>query len=726
MPETSDKETLEILQRVGVAVASELDLDRAVQLVTDAATEVSGARFGAFFYNVTDDSGERYTLYAISGAPREAFSKFPMPRNTPIFAPTFAGEGVVRSDDITKDPRYGTMEPHRGMPAGHLPVRSYLAAPVVSRSGEVLGGLFFGHAETARFDARIESLVTGIAAYAAIAIDNARLYQSAQREITLRKKAEDQLRVANEALRQRGRQSSEQLDVANEQFRLLVQGVVDYAIYMLSPEGDISTWNAGAQRIKGYASSEALGRHFSMFYTQEAIAAREPWRALEEAAEKGHVEMEGWRIRKDGSRFWASGIIDAVRNEAGELIGFAKVTRDITEKREAQQTLEDTREALVQAQKIESIGQLTGGIAHDFNNMLAGIIGALNLLDRRIKAKRYDETGKYVAAALDAANRAAALTSRLLSFGRRQSLDIKPVNVADAARSIRAMLSSGMGENIKIEMKISDESLMALADLHQLESAILNLGLNARDAMPDGGVLTFATSRVRCGGERRSELEPGDYVTLSVSDTGTGMTADVMEKAFEPFFTTKPSGAGTGLGLSMVYGFVKQSGGHVKIESVEGLGSTITLYLKQAPNDGSVDAPPKRDAAPEGRGEVVLVVEDDRHVRMLVMDVLEELGYGAKEASDANAAIPHLESKARIDLLITDVGLPGLNGRQLADIARHHRPDLRVLFLTGYAAHASVRSEFLAQGMDLMTKPFELDALAAKIKEMLTRTPERA
>ena len=517
-----------------------------------------------------------------------------------------------------------------------------------------------------------------------------------------------------------------QIDITNEQFRLLVQGVVDYAIYMLTPQGKVSTWNAGAQRIKGYRAGEVIGRHFSMFYTAEARSGSEPDRVLAEARDKGRVEMEGWRLRKDGSRFWASVIVDAVRNDAGELIGFAKVTRDITEKREAQQALETAREALFQSQKIESVGQLTGGIAHDFNNMLAGIIGALNLLNRRIKAKRYDETEKYVTAALEAANRAASLTSRLLAFGRRQSLDIKPVNVADAVRSIRSMLGSGMGENITMEMSFADEGLLALADLHQLESAILNLALNARDAMPDGGKLTFATTRARVGAERRGDLEPGNYVVLTVADTGVGMTADVVEKAFEPFFTTKPSGAGTGLGLSMVYGFVKQSGGHVKIESDEGLGSTITLHLKQAPNEADDQAPNALTAAAEGRGEVVLVVEDDRHVRMLVMDVLEELGYSAKEASDANSAIPIIESAQRIDLLISDVGLPGLNGRQLADIARLHRPALRVLFLTGYSAHASVRSEFLAQGMDLMTKPFELDALAAKIKEMLMRTPERA
>ncbi len=512
-----------------------------------------------------------------------------------------------------------------------------------------------------------------------------------------------------------------ELDVANEQFRLLVEGVVDYAIYMLTPEGKVSTWNAGAQRIKGYTAGEIVGRHFSLFYTPEAQSAGEPQQVLAEARDQGRIEMEGWRVRKDGSRFWASIIVDAVRNDAGELIGFAKVTRDITEKREAQQQLEAAREALFQSQKIESVGQLTGGIAHDFNNMLAGIIGALHLLERRIKAKRYDETEKYVAAALDAANRAAALTSRLLAFGRRQSLDIKPVNAAAAVQAIRSMVLGGMGENITIEVDFADETLMALADLHQLESAILNLALNARDAMPNGGKLILSTAPVRVDAKRRGDMQPGDYVLVSVADTGSGMSADVADKAFEPFFTTKPSGAGTGLGLSMVYGFVKQSGGHVEIDSVENVGTTVRLYLPRAPQE-TVDAiARKQNKTPEGQGEVVLVVEDDRHVRMLVMDVLEELGYTAKEAQDATGAIPYLQSNQPLDLLISDVGLPGLNGRQLADIARHHRPGLRVLFLTGYSAHASVRSEFLAQDMDLMTKPFELDALAAKIKEMVAR-----
>jgi CheY-like chemotaxis protein len=313
-----------------------------------------------------------------------------------------------------------------------------------------------------------------------------------------------------------------------------------------------------------------------------------------------------------------------------------------------------------------------------------------------------------------------------LAFGRRQSLDIQPINVASAVHAVRSMLGNTIGENIAVEITIADDQLIALADQHQLENALLNLALNSRDAMPGGGKLSIATGSAHVEAERYGELKPGDYVTVSVADTGSGMPADVIERAFEPFFTTKPSGAGTGLGLSMVYGFVKQTGGNVTIESVEGLGTTMTLYLPQASAMAVDEAPPEKIETPEGQGEVVLVVEDDRHVRMLVMDVLEELGYTAKEATDANSALPYLESNQRLDLLISDVGLPGLNGRQLADIARHHRPELKVLFLTGYAAHASVRSEFLAQGMDLMTKPFEIDELAAKIKDMLARAPANA
>ncbi|MEJ0058505.1 MAG: ATP-binding protein [Terricaulis sp.] len=508
----------------------------------------------------------------------------------------------------------------------------------------------------------------------------------------------------------------------SEQFRLLVQGVVDYAIYMLDPNGQVITWNAGAERSKGYSDKEILGQHFSVFYTPEARVAGEPQRALQQARDTGRIEMEGWRLRKDGSRFWANVIIDAVYDDHGGIAGFAKVTRDITDRRRAAQELEQAREALVQSQKMEAVGQLTGGIAHDFNNMLAGIIGAMHLLERRLAAKRYDEASKYVVAALESANRAAALTSRLLAFGRRQSLDLKAVDVTAAIQSIEGLLQRSIGENVTIETKLAPDLPRALSDTHQLESAILNLTINARDAMPNGGRIVVSTEPVAIRGTAATrDLPVGDYVLVAVTDQGVGMSPDVIARAFEPFFTTKPSGAGTGLGLSMVYGFVKQSGGHVIIESAPNAGATVKLFLPVAPSQTASEAAGPAVDAKEltGRGEVVLVVEDDTLVRTLVLDVLQDLGYQAKEAVDAKEALPIIQSSQRIDLLISDVGLPGINGRQLAELARQHRPNLKVLFLTGYAEHAAVRSNFLGEGMDLMTKPFAVEGLAAKIQEIL-------
>lgn len=396
-----------------------------------------------------------------------------------------------------------------------------------------------------------------------------------------------------------------------------------------------------------------------------------------------------------------------------------RVEAALAEQKRAAEALEQAREELFQAQKMEAVGQLTGGIAHDFNNMLAGIIGAMNLLERRINAQRFDETGKYISAALESANRAAALTSRLLAFGRRQSLDIKAVDANASIRAIEPLVRRTLDENVTLEMRLDESAPLAFTDAHQLESAVLNLALNARDAMPDGGVLTLATRFVRSAREIGRDLKPGDYVEVAVIDTGVGMDADVLARAFEPFFTTKPSGAGTGLGLSMVYGFAKQTGGDVSIDSKIGKGTGVRLYLPLAAKVAAADEARPHAGAPSGKGEAVLVVEDDPLVRMLVMDVLKDIGYAAKEAKDAQAAIPLLESNERIDLLVSDVGLPGLNGRQLADIARHHRPDLKVLFLTGYAEHAAVRSGFLGAGMELMTKPFDVDAIASKIKEML-------
>lgn len=547
---------------------------------------------------------------------------------------------------------------------------------------------------------------------------------SALSDITVPKNTEFALRAAKARLEQRATQRDGELHDANdradaqgrgrlaaenvsrevsEQFRILVQGLVDYALYLVDPMGRVTTWNVGAARIKGYDADEIIGRHFSVFYTPEAQAAGEPAASLETARRTGRFENEAWRVRKDGSRFLANVVIDAIRDDEGRLIGFAKITRDITEQRRAQRELEETRAALVQAQKMEMVGQLTGGLAHDFNNILAGIIGALNLLQRRIAAGRLDGVDKYMDAALASAHRAASLTSRLLAFGRRQSLDLKPVDVAETINSMEILLARSIGENIRLNMKLGPA--VAMTDVNQLETALLNLAVNARDAMPDGGELSIETDVT------------GAFVRVVVRDTGHGMAPDVLERAFEPFFTTKPIGQGTGLGLSMVHGFVNQSGGSIHIASAVGEGAEVTILLPLAGQ-----RPPKveRSArhAAEGAGETVLVVEDDPQVRMLVLDVLSELGYRTLEAADAPEALAQLEA-AEVDLLISDVGLPGLNGRQLAEMARARAPDLRVLFMTGYAEHAQVRSTFLGAGMDLVIKPFELDALAAKIRSMM-------
>src|SRR6185312_11240843 len=403
--------------------AANLELEPLVQAVTDAGVELSGAAFGAFFYNLVSDEGESYTLYTLSGVPREAFEKFPMPRNTAVFGPTFRGEGIVRSPDILADPRYGKSAPYFGMPEGHLPVRSYLAVPVTSRSGEVLGGLFFGHPQPGMFTDRAERLVAAVAGQAAVAIDNAHLYQALQNELLGRQQAEQALRRLNESLEQRAGQGASELAETERRFRLLVESVTDYAIYMLDLSGHVVNWNPGAERIKGYTREEILGRHFSQFYTDEDRALEVPMRALKTAAAVGKFEMEGWRVRKDGSRFWASVAINAIHDSDGELIGFAKITRDLTERRAAE-------EQLRQAQKMEGLGQLTGGVAHDFNNLLTVVIGNLDAMQRHLgepstnieRLKRSEEN------AMRGAQRAASLTQRLLAFSRQQPLDPRPVD----------------------------------------------------------------------------------------------------------------------------------------------------------------------------------------------------------------------------------------------------------------------------------------------------------
>jgi PAS domain S-box-containing protein len=736
-----EAQILELLNRVGTAVAAELDLEKAVQVVTDTATELSGAAFGSFFYNVLDDKGESYTLYTLSGAPREAFAKFPMPRNTAVFAPTFRGEGIVRSPDITKDPRFGKNDPHFGMPKGHLPVRSYLAAPVVSRDGEVYGGLFFGHPEPGVFDARAERIVAAIAVQAAIAIEKARLYRAAQQEIERRKDIESALRQSEQSLEARVAQrtaelaaanvrlveSLEQRDEAEGRFRHLVEGVVDYALFMLDPNGIVSNWNPGAQRIKGYRESEIVGRHFENFYTPEDRAAGVPPRALETAAREGKFEAEGWRLRKDGTRFWANVVINPIRDEDGNLLGYAKITRDITERREAQEALARAQEHLVQAQKMEGIGQLTGGVAHDFNNLLTVIIGNLESVQRNLQSSPADvqRLSHSVDNAMRGAERAASLTQRLLAFSRRQPLEPKPVDLGRLVTGMSELLRRTLGEQIAIETVLAGGLWRVHVDPTQLEVSLLNLAVNARDAMPDGGKLTIETANVYLDESYaawQAEVVPGQYAVISITDTGSGMTREVLARAFEPFYTTKDVGHGTGLGLSQVYGFVKQSGGNVKIYSEVRHGTTVKIYLPRLHSEHDLLAAPDTEvSAPRSSaGQSILVVEDEEDVRAYTTSILSELGYHVIEASTGAAALDALENHPEVALLFTDLGLPGgVNGRQLADAARKLRPDLKILFTSGYARNAIVHDGRLDPGVVLIPKPFTYAAVASKLSELL-------
>jgi signal transduction histidine kinase len=398
--------------------------------------------------------------------------------------------------------------------------------------------------------------------------------------------------------------------------------------------------------------------------------------------------------------------------------------RDVTSERAAAEALRQTEEQLRQAQKMEAVGQLTGGIAHDFNNLLTGVIGSLDLMQKRIAQGRLADVERYQTMAMSSAKRAAALTHRLLAFARRQPLDPRPVNVKQLVHSMEDLLRRTIGEAIELDIVAAGGLWSTFCDPHQLESALLNLVINARDAMPDGGKVTIEVVNAHLDAALASELRdaaPGSYVGLSVSDNGVGMSSAVRARAFDPFFTTKPLGQGTGLGLSMVYGFARQSEGHVHIYSEMGHGTTVKLYLPR--HRGAVEDAGAGASATELRraadGETVLVIEDEASVRELVVDVLNDLGYRALEAADGPSGLKVLRSLDRIDLLVTDVGLPGMNGRQVAEAAREHRPDLKILFITGYAENAAMANGFLAPGMEMVTKPFAVDALAARIRDMI-------
>jgi len=510
---------------------------------------------------------------------------------------------------------------------------------------------------------------------------------------------------------------------SEEQFRLLVQGVTDYAIFMLDPQGRITSWTSGAQRIKGYEKEEILGQHFSRFYTPEDRESGLPDRALKTAATQGRFEHEGWRVRKDGSRFFAHVVIDPIRDSDGTFLGFAKITRDITEKQEAAAALRKAEQALVQAQKMESIGRLTGGVAHDFNNLLQVIAGNLQLLSGDVAGNERAE--RRLQGALAGVRRGARLTQHLLAFSRRQALEPKVVNLGRNLSSLNELLQRTLGETVHLEVMVAGGLWNTLVDVAQLENAVLNLAINARDAMNGVGKLTIEASNAFLDdayARTNAEAVAGQYVMLAVSDTGSGMTPEVVAQAFEPFFSTKPEGKGSGLGLSMVYGFVKQSGGHAKIYSEPGHGTTVKLYLPRSHEAEDVWQAPE-STPPVGGKETILVAEDDEEVCATVVETLSELGYQVLKAHDGESALAIIQSGIHIDLLFTDVVMPGpLRSPDLARKARERLPRIAILFTSGYTHNAIVHAGRLDAGVELLAKPYSREDLARKVRQVLAKS----
>ncbi len=470
---------------------------------------------------------------------------------------------------------------------------------------------------------------------------------------------------------------------SEERFRYLVQGVTDYAIYMIDPEGTVSNWNSGAEKIKGYAPAEIIGRHFSTFFTQEDRQRGEPQRELDIAKRTGRFEREGIRVRKDGTRFWAHVVIDAIRDDDDTLIGFAKVTRDITERKQTEQAMATASAELLQSQKMEAIGRLTGGVAHDFNNLLMAIGGSLELLRKRMPQD--ERLLRLVDNAMQGTQRGALLTQRMLAFARRQELTPEPVDVANLMAGMVDLLARSLGPSVEIETRMPEGLSRILVDANQLELAVLNLAVNAKDAMPGGGRLTISAREAE--GDASLSLAPGRYVLLSVADTGEGMDPATLEHATEPFFTTKGVGKGTGLGLAMVSGLAEQSGGTMVIESHEGVGTSVTLWIpvsgqpaKAAP--GRVEPPPPRDAVQRLR---VLVVDDDVLVAMNTTAMLEDLGHEAVEVHSGRKALEALEASPDFDVLITDQAMPQMTGAQLLSTVRDRWPKVQAILATGYA-----------------------------------------
>jgi PAS domain S-box-containing protein len=499
------------------------------------------------------------------------------------------------------------------------------------------------------------------------------------------------------------RAGQQALRESEQRFRMLVQGVTDYAIYMLSPQGEITNWNAGARRIKQYEEDEVLGTHFSRFYTPQDQASGLPAHALAEATAHGRFEAEGWRVRKDGTSFWAHVVIDPIRNDTGELMGFAKITRDITERQQASQALVQAREVLFQSQKLEAIGKLTGGVAHDFNNLLSVITNGLDLL--RPLVKNAEALG-LVESMEKAAMRGAALTNQLLTFARQQPVSPEPRELNRVIAGFESVLRRAIRSSVKFEFQTSGQLPAVMIDAALFETALLNLVVNASDATLDGGSIRVTTHVSDIGDGEIGVLSSGRYVVVSVQDTGSGMSDDVIARAIEPFFTTKPMGKGTGLGLSQVYGMVQQGGGDLKITSELAQGTTVSLYFPISSEKAIEDSlPPPSDK--------VLIVDDQPDVLDMGAEMFRTLGFQVLTATSGRQALEVLARTNDIHLLFSDVVMPGLSGVELGEKAREISPDIRVLLASGYTTPAGN-----LKGFEFLPKPYRIADILKKLRAL--------
>jgi PAS domain S-box-containing protein len=507
------------------------------------------------------------------------------------------------------------------------------------------------------------------------------------------------------------RAAQEALQESERGFRLLIQSVIDYAIFMLDPDGRVANWNSGAQRMKGYSAEEIVGAHFSAFYTEEDRRAGLPAHALDKARREGKFEIEGWRVRRDGSRFWASVVIDPIHDEQGQLIGFAKITRDITEQRDAQRKLAETREQLFQAQKMEAIGQLTGGIAHDFNNLLTIILGGADMAERLVGDN--DKLKRILGNMRHAVKRGETLTKQLLAFSRRQALKPQIIDLHEQMNVITDLLSRSLRGDIEIITDVAADVAPIEVDASQLELALLNVGLNARDAMPHGGTLRISARHA----SPREDGDPRDCVAVAITDTGIGIPEDIKHRVIEPFFTTKPVGKGSGLGLSQAYGFAAQSGGLMTIDSAVGSGTTVTFYLPVAKSLPAKPAKRHEVSRISGRG-TILVVEDDPAIAELAVSLLEDAGFTARLVTTAQSALEEL-ARNGVDALFSDIMLPGgMNGAELAHLVRSKFPGIGVLLATGFAESTT---SMLAKDFPVVTKPYDQHTLVGALAKILQR-----